>query len=170
MTAIIGYIPRFAAGVLGVTLLFAAPASGSGVTDGVKTVGDLTIYLGVVPAAIVRGHAREHVETQMHGGVPKGGHDVHLVVALFNKSSGARVTNATVVATIIEPVGRHGKQWSVRLDPMTINGALTYGGYTRFEDVADYRISVQIERPQGARNPLAVPIRPVTVYFDYTHD
>ncbi len=167
MVATIG---RFAAGVLGATLLLAAPASGSGIVDGVKTVGDLTIYLGIVPAAIVRGHAEAHTEARMHGGVPQARHNVHLVVALFNKSTGARVTDATVVATIVEPVGRHGKQWSVRLQPMTINGALTFGGYTVIEDVADYRVSVEVRRPPGAPRPLAAPARPVLAIFDYTHD
>lgn len=40
----------------------AATASERGVVDGVA------VYLGIVPAEIVRGHPREHPEGEMHGG------------------------------------------------------------------------------------------------------
>jgi hypothetical protein len=34
-----------------------------------KTVDGLAVYLGVVPAQIVKGHPREHSEQTMHGAV-----------------------------------------------------------------------------------------------------
>ena len=44
-------------------------AASAGVVNGVQIVDDLTIYLGVVPAAVTRGHAPQHPERSMHGGV-----------------------------------------------------------------------------------------------------
>lgn len=163
MISMIGRVSCHWQAALGLALaVLAAPASRAGVIDGVQTVDSLTIYLGVVPAAVVRGHAQEHPETRMHGGVPgRSIHNVHLVVALFDKVTGARITNAIVGAHIIEPGGKHGKQWSIPLEPMTVNGAQTFGGYTAFEQVADYRIGVRVQRPRR---------QPVTANFTYAHD
>ncbi|WP_447954012.1 hypothetical protein [Sphingopyxis chilensis] len=130
----------------------AAPASQAGVTKGPQTVNGLTIHLGIVPAAVARGH----------GGVPdRSMHNVHMVVAVFNALTGARITNATVVVHIIEP---GGKQWSVPLEPMTVNGTLTYDGYATFVKASDYWIGVQVQRPPHTRQ------HPVTAHFTYAHD
>ena len=70
---------------LAVPLTLAAPAV-AGVVDGARTVDGLTVYLGVVPAAVTRAHPPGHTERTMHGGIAKPGmHDVHLLVAVFNQ-------------------------------------------------------------------------------------
>ncbi len=149
-------------------VLLAAPAS-AGVVDGVHTVGDITVYLGAMPAAIVRGHSPDHPEASMHGGVPApGAHAVHLVVAVFRTFGGQRVTDATVTARIFEA---RGKTWTVPLAPMTINGALTYGGYASLRSVNDYRIDIVVARPQPAAQPYQVRRpNPLIAYFTYAHD
>lgn len=140
-----------------VGILFAPATSNAGVVDGVQTADGLTINLGVVPAPPV---AQAH--PQMHGGSPgRSIHNMHLVVAIFEKASGARVTNATVWAHIFEQGGR---QWKVPLRAMTVNGALTYGGYTSFPSDFDYRIGIIVERPVPKRR------NPVTAHFTWTHD
>src|SRR6266536_931998 len=40
-----------------------------------KLAGGLAIYIGVVPAEIVKGHPSPHAEKTMHGGAPKGAHE-----------------------------------------------------------------------------------------------
>lgn len=137
-------------------ILSVSAPSNADVVDGVQTADGLTINLGVVPAAPV---AWAH--PQMHGGAPdRSIHTMHLVAAVFD-ARGVRVTNATVVAHIFEQGGR---QWKVPLRPMTVNGAVTYGGYTSFPSDADYRIGIIVERPVPKRR------NPVTAHFTWTHD
>ena len=147
---------------LAAMLAFAAPAA-AGVVDGVRTVDGLTVYLGAVPAAVIRGHAPGHTERTMHDGPARSGmHDVHLLVAVFNSASGKRIGNVAVTARI------HGdgrNLAAVRLTPMTVNGALTYGGYASIGLLDDIMISIDIKRP--GRTPRTST---VTAQFEYVHD
>jgi hypothetical protein len=147
--------------LLAAALGLAAPAS-AGVVDGVRRVDGLTVYLGVVPAAVIRGHPVEHVERTMHGATGIGSHDVHLLVALFSSTSGERVRNASLTARIHAGGRTLG---TVPLSPMTVNGALTYGGYASIGLVDDIMISIDIRRP--GRTPRTGT---VTARFDYVHD
>ena len=138
-------------------------AASAGVVNGVQTVDDLTIYLGVVPAAVTRGHAPQHPERSMHGGVARPGlHDVHLLVAVFSRPTGERVTNAAVTARLH---GTGNNRWTVPLKPMTVNGELTYGGYTSIGLEDDVMISVDIKRASRTARTSTV-----TAQFEYTHD
>ena len=148
--------------LLAVPLALASPAS-AGVVDGVKTVDGLTVYLGLVPAAMTRAHPPQHAETTMHGGIARPSvHDVHLLVAVFNKATGERLNNVIVTARIH---GTNLNRWTVPLTPMTVNGVLTYGGYTSLGVEQDVMISVEIKRPRERRH-----LRIVTADFDYAHD
>lgn len=143
-------------------LSFAVPAE-AGVVDGVKTVDGLTVYLGVVPAAVTRVHPSGHTERAMHGGIASPGlHDVHLMVALFDRASGRRVSNVSVTARI-HGTGRN--RGTVRLLPMTINGARTYGGYASLGLDQDLMIALDIKRPGRALRTSVV-----TAQFEYRHD
>lgn len=139
------------------------PAAHAGVVDGVKTVGAFTVYLGAVPAAVVRGHPPAHAEAKMHGGAPPPAlHAIHLVVAVFDKNSGRRVTDATVTARIRD----HGRQpLAVPLGPMMIGGVTTFGGYTTLAEDTEYQISVDVLRRQRTKRQ-----HPVTAQFTYRHD
>lgn len=169
---------RLALALLGAVGLFGAAmtpvVSNAGVVEGVKTAGGLMMYLGVVPASTVRGHAKSHPEANMHGGVPSGSHDMHIVVAVFDKASGERITDAQVKAHISEP---GGLQRTVRLESMTVAGALTYGGFTSFQRGIRYQIGIEVARPphmQGSGSPNTRPKMhrspAVTAHFTYTHD
>ena len=148
--------------LLAVPLSLVAPA-GAGVVDGVKTIDGLTVYLGVVPAAVTRAHPPDHTERTMHGGMARPGiHDVHLVVAVFNQATGERLKNVMVTARIH---GTNLNRWTVPLTPMTVNGALTYGGYTSLGVEQNVMISVDIKRP--GRTPRTST---VTAQFEYAHD
>lgn len=113
-------------------------------TENYKVVDGVAIYLGVMPAAIIQGHPAEHVEREMHGGVPSGGHRDHLVVALFNNVTGKRIGDAQVTAT----VGKIGLSRKTKnLEPMKIADTITFGSYFDLSSRGAYRIRIRINRP-----------------------
>jgi hypothetical protein len=113
-----------------------------------QTVAGVEIYLGVVPAAMVRGHPRQHPERRMHDGTTGRGY--HVMVALFETKTGARITDAQVGARLASP-SPSGPE--TRLEPMTIAGAQTYGHYFDMVPGGSYRIDVSIRRP-GIAEPI----------------
>lgn len=126
--------------------------------DNYKTVDGLTVYLGVLPASMIRGHEDGHLEAAMHGGVPRGSHAYHVMVAVFDAESGERIEDALVQAEVA-PLGLSATRKA--LDVMVIAGATTYGNYFTMRGDGEYRISVSIARP-GV-------IRPVALEFTYEH-
>lgn len=81
-----------------------------------KTVGGLTVYLGVVPAEIVKGlPASSTTERPMHGRIPKGPHEYHLVAAVFDATGGTRISDAIVTAQV-SGLGLSGSK--MKLEPM----------------------------------------------------
>jgi hypothetical protein len=150
-------------GIFGLfSLVLVSTPGQAGVVNGVQDIEGVKFYLGVVPAEIVLGHPAGHPESTMHGGTPGPSiHNMHLLVALFSDATGARIINATVIADIME---RGGRRWSVPLRPMTVNGALTFGGYTAFPKASDYTITVRVDRPSVRR------LHPVTADFSWNHD
>ena len=109
-----------------------------------QIAGDLGVYLGVVPAQIVRGHPASHPEQTMHGGVPGGRHEYHILVAIFEQPSGARVTDAEVTAKV-SGEGRVGGR-ELELEPMTIADAVTYGNFIGLPGSDRYTIEVHVRR------------------------
>ena len=142
--------------------LAGSPAQ-AGLIEGQKTVDGLTIYLGVVPAGNIQSHPPNHPEARMHGGPPPSSfHNVHLVAAVFQQNSGVRVTNV-VVSARISGQGNRGR--TIRLTPMTVNGALTFGGYTSLGTQEDVMISIDVIRPRPTPHT-----RTTTAQFQYAHD
>lgn len=109
-----------------------------------RSVDGVAIYVGVVPAAIVRGHASEHAESRMHGGAAVGGQ--HVMIALFDDKSGARIADADVSATVSGPKRYREEK---HLEPMLVGSAPSYGNYFSLYEPGAYRIALQI-RPAGA--------------------
>jgi hypothetical protein len=136
-------------------LFVAAPLAAQ---DNSKTVGGLTVYLGVMPAEIIKGPGPHSGERPMHGGSRRGPHDYHLTVAVFDAASGARVSDASVTAQV-SGVGLAGP--SKKLEPMQIAGTITYGEYFRLPGRDTYTMKLTIERGGAAR--------PVVVDFKYQH-
>jgi len=121
------------------------------------TADGLTAYLGIMPAEIVKGHPSNHPEGAMHGGAPRGTHEYHVVVAIFDSARGTRVSDATVTAKV-SGLALSGPEKA--LEPMAIADTITYGGF--FELSADlYRVRVTVKRP-GAQVP-------VVLDFEYDH-
>lgn len=126
----------FAAVALG---LAAAAANAGGYQ---QVVDGVAIYFGIVPAELVRGHPPAHPESEMHGGVPVG--ENHVMVALFNDKTGARLTNVKVTARI---TGKGGLDVEKPLKAMVIAGSQTYGNYFNMPGAGPYRIEITIRRP-----------------------
>ncbi len=113
-----------------------------------KVVHGVAIYLGVFPAEMVLGHPRPHTEAEMHGGVPAGQHQQHVVVALFDNATGKRISGAKVSARVHE-INLAGVQ--KKLAPMLIAGTVSYGNYFNMPATNNpYRINVRIELPAVA--------------------
>lgn len=136
-----------------------AGATGTVAQDSLqRTVGNLSVYLGVVPAEIVKGPGPHSAERAMHGRVPRGRHDYHVVAALFDVATGARISEATVTAQV-SGLGLSGPK--AKLEPMEIAGTRTFGGFFNLPGRDVYSIKLSIERPDGAA--------PVVVNFKFDH-
>ncbi len=121
-----------------------------------KTAGGLTVYLGVLPAELVKGPGPHSAEKPMHGRIPKGPREYHVVAAIFDAASGARVVDA-VVAAQVSGLSLSGPK--KKLEPMEIEKTITYGGFFDLPGRDIYTVRLEIVRP-GATAP-------VTVNFKY---
>ena len=151
---------RAIAAVLGVLCIAFAPSgvANAADTDLSKTAGGVTVYLGVVPAEIVKGLATGGTTEQpMHGRIPKGPHEYHIVAAVFDAATRARVPDANVTAQIAG-LGLSGS--SMKLEPMQIAGTTTYGGFVNLPGLDLYTVKLTIER-SGAS--------PAVLQFKYDH-
>lgn len=145
---------------LATLILWALTAPGAATADdaGYHQVAEgLSVYLGVVPAALVRrDHPPDHAEAEMHRGPPRGRHVQHVMIAAFDAATGDRLEDARVSARVA-PVGLAGV--SRRLQPMVIADTVTYGNYFTMGLDGAYRIVISVtpaERPDPAR-------------FEFTH-
>lgn len=77
-----------------------------------KTVAGISVYIGLIPAEIVKGHRSGHPEAEMHGGPPNGPHAYHLIVALFDEDSANRIEDAKVAA-MVSGLGHVGQTMSL---------------------------------------------------------
>jgi hypothetical protein len=117
--------------------------------DYTRTAGGLTVYLGVMPAEIIKG------QPTMHGGAPAGPHEHHIVVAIFDAASRARVSDATVTARV-SGLGLSGSEKT--LEPMNIADTITYGAFFNLPGADLYTISVSIRRP-GSQQPVVLDFK-----------
>jgi hypothetical protein len=124
------------------------------IDDSSRTGGGITVYLGVVPAAQVKGQG----VGMMHGGAPKGPHDYHIVAAVFDAATGARISDAMVTAKVS---GLTLSGTETRLEPMDIANTITYGGFVRLPGADLYEIRLTIQRPAVDRS--------VVLEFKYDH-
>lgn len=137
------------------------PAS-AGLNKGSVIVDSAIVYLGVVPAAQTRDYSSERVgEMKMGGAAANNVNSVHLVVALFDRGTGKRITNAKVTARFL---GERGRRWSLMLRPMTMNGAMTYGAYSNIGVNNEASIFIDVARPVGRTSQTS------TARFEYSRD
>ena len=137
--------------------LAAAGAAKGGHLDRHQVVGDIEIFYGMTSAAEIRARPAGDPERMMHGGVPSGKGQHHLMVTLFDKQSKERITDAEVWASVGE-IGLSASR--KKLQPMP-SGPMSYGNYFRMDAPGRYRVRVEIKRPDTPR--------PVVADFDYVH-
>ena len=147
--------------LLGLILLLLTGISGPATADTAsdsKTVGNVVIYMGLLPAEMIRGHPHDHPEASMHGGRPAGSGEYHVVIALFDAKSGARITKAQITARVAE-IGLAGEE--KMLEPMEIAGTETYGNYFRMAGNGPFRIELTIRVPGEPQE--------IKVQFEHRH-
>lgn len=110
--------------------------------------GGMEIYYGIIPAKIVLDRPDAELDRRAHGGVPAWGEQYHVIIALFEQTSGNRVLDAQVKATVFdarEPNKRlPGPQ--KQLEPMQVAGGMSYGNYFNMPAPGPYRIELEIQR------------------------
>ena len=152
---------RTFAALLFTTLSMVPASSGNAAaaeTDLWKTAGGLSVYLGVMPAEIVKGlPSASTTERPMHGGIPKGAHEYHFVAAVFDAASSARVSDSVVTAEVFG-LGLSGSK--KKLEPMQIAGTRTYGSFVDLPGLDLYTVKLTVER-SGAS--------PTVLQFIYDH-
>lgn len=144
------------------SLVGVAVATETGSSHRVETgshqqIGSIDIYYGVLPAQIAGKHPATHEERTMHGGVPSGKDQYHLIVALYD-ASGKRITDADVAASVGE-FGMAGTRKT--LEPMRIGETTTFGNYFQLRRGELYRIAIEIRR-LGKQRP-----ETIEALFDY---
>jgi hypothetical protein len=128
--------------------------------DQSKTGGGLTVYLGVVPAEIVKGpptHVLLSKGPHDYQISSKSPHDYQMVAAIFDAASGERVSNVVVTAEV-SGLGLSGGK--MRLEPMQIAGTATYGGFFDLPGSDLYTLKLTVERTGTS---------PAVLEFQYDH-
>lgn len=129
--------------------------------DNYKLVNGVDVYLGIIPAEIIRQFGTEETEGAMHGGIPSGERYHHVMIALFDHKSGNRIENAEIDATVMA-LGLSGKQ--KKLEPMVIANTITYGNYFPMTAGETYNIYIKI-RITSMQSPIEVRF----VYINLSH-
>ncbi|MBY0563877.1 MAG: hypothetical protein K2P58_06795 [Hyphomonadaceae bacterium] len=108
----------------------------------VQTADGVTAYLGVTSSALIAAHAPDHAERRMHAG--RGTGNAHVMVALFDAETGARIEDAAVDASLRGE--RHRGSRQLRLEPMRIENVVTYGAFTTLGRDR-YHLTIKARRP-----------------------
>ena len=123
----------------------AGPAKPAG---NVKIVGGNEIYLGVLPAEILRSFPKDSAERTMHGGVPSGSGQYHVNVSVLDAGTKAPVSGAKVEVTIDE---RGISSETKALQPMATNSIPSYGNYIKLKGKTQYTFTVKVQKPDSAQ-------------------
>lgn len=135
-------------------VFFALPAAAA--TEYEKHADGLAVYLGVVPAELLRGKA-DHLTT-MHGGLPFGSGSHHVLISVFDERTRRQLDDVAVEARIVP----FGLGETVRaLQPMKIGDTTTYGNFFPMTGAGPFIVRVSIRRPGQER--------PTQVQFNYAH-
>ena len=84
----------------------------------------------------------------MHGGPLKAPGATHVTLAAFDARTGARISDATASLDVSGP--GHPGRVSVPLEPMTVAGGATYGGYVTLQKGGSYRLTFTVKRAAGS--------------------
>jgi len=128
-------------------------------TEQSKAVGGLTIYLGVVPAEIVKGpptHLLLSKGPHDYDISSRNPHEYEIVAGIFG-AGGARISGAVVTAQV-SGLGLSGNK--EQLEPIQFAGSAAYGGLVDLPGSDVYTINLTVDRPGASQ---------VVVEFKYDH-
>ncbi len=108
-----------------------------------QVVDGTVVYLGIMAADVIREHPDQYPKHERQK-IPSGPHVHHVMLALFDVSSGERITDADVEVRV-SPLGLSGPK--KRLDPTSVAGAVTYCNYFALAPTETYVIQALIRRP-----------------------
>ena len=92
----------------------------------------------------------------MHDGPPPG--TDHTTLAVFDAAINQRINDAEVSLSIEGP--RNSDPGAERLDPMHLDGSITYGGYVSLQNPGHYLLILHTARPSRRDDP----VRAIFVY------
>ncbi len=128
-------------------LIVFSSATSAGHLGRTQTVNGLEVYLGVVSAEALR-QRPDRYPYHEQAKLPSGKDMYHVMLALFDKTSGARITDAVVEARVA-PLALAGPTRA--LEPTLVAGALTYCNYFKISPSDTTVIQAEIRRPGVAR-------------------
>lgn len=151
---------RIVAVLCGALTVVGCGPSVSSLPRNTQTVNGMTIDIGVIPAELVQGHSIEPGDPKaLHGGTPKDSSSHHLIVALYDAKTGARIADARIKAGVGNRSYNHEPDtW---LEPMQIDGTTTYGNFFLLQGEGVWRIHLEILRAGAPR--------PIEADFAYEH-
>jgi hypothetical protein len=120
-----------------------------------KTADGLDVYLRIVPAEMVRDRAS--AERQKPGIDPRASHEFHVLAAIFDAATRARISDARVAAKVSNPTLSGVEK---TLEPVEIAGNTAYGGFFELPNSEPYTVTLTIERPSAER----------PIVFDFKYD
>ncbi len=110
------------------------------------TIDGMDVYLGLKQVDTLRQNPVHYPNHQPEKFL-SGKHVYHVMLALFDASSGERITDAVVDASVV-PLAFSGPK--KELHPTVVAGALTYCSYFRISPRDTYVIRAEIRRPETA--------------------
>lgn len=116
-----------------------------------QIVDGVSIYLGIMPTAMIREHPDNHMSGAAHGGLPAGREYHHILIALFDTQTDQRLVPASIDAEI-SGLGGMAAQFK-KLEPMHVERTISYGNYFRFPGRGIYRLHFSI-RMTGLDHPV----------------
>ncbi len=121
-----------------------ASAAQAAPTDQRQQNERVTLYYGVVPAALSQAAVAAHPPApDVHGTVRPAADTHHLVVALFDTPTGQRITQATVTVRHTPP---QGAVMSKVLEPMPLGDALSFGTTFVIAEGRNHRFRIEVRR------------------------
>lgn len=109
------------------------------------TINGMDVYLGLIPVDALREYPDQYPKHRPEK-FPSGKNVYHVMLALFDHSSGERITDAVVDASVA-PLALSGP--TKNLHPTVVAGVLTYCNYFRISPLDTYVIKAEIRRPEA---------------------
>ncbi|MBN8739083.1 MAG: hypothetical protein BGP24_10035 [Lysobacterales bacterium 69-70] len=128
--------------IVGAAFVALAAAAQAAPTDQRMQNERVTLYYGVVPAALSQAVLSAHPPpADVHGTVRFAAGTHHLVIALFDTSSGQRITQATVTVRHTPP---RGEATTKVLEPMALGDTQSFGATFVIAEGRDHRFRIDV--------------------------